>query len=204
MPRTVVQPLCARLLAGARRGRRRSPARVALALLLSLSPAAFAQTQPPRVKLPPVTDGHSGGIARDAEDGQIGSREELLRNVAVRRREAVYKENLERARESAQLGTEIREAFQRQRALTQAELKKLGRIEKLAKSIRNDSGGDDDDKSLKDPPADLAAAVSRLAEMTEDFKKIVEKTPKHVVSTAVIDSANQMLELIRLIRTIGG
>lgn len=192
-------------LARAARGLGR-PARACACVLLSAAlfpaAAAFARPQqPPVVKLPPTYDTHPGG--RD-EAGQIGSREELLRNVEVRRREAVYKENLERAKESAQLGTEIREAFRRQNSLGQAEMKKLGRLEKLAKSIRNENGGDDDEKTLEDPPRSLSDAVSRLAEMTEDFKKSVEKTPKHVVSTSVINSANQMLELIRLIRTIGG
>lgn len=128
----------------------------------------------------------------------------MLRNVEVRRRESIYKENLERAKEGALLGAEISDAYQKQKSLGPVELKKLGRIEKLAKNIRNDNGGDDDEEALKEPPKDLAGAVSRLAEMSENLKKKVEKTPKHVVSTAVITYANQLLELIRLIRTIGG
>lgn len=128
----------------------------------------------------------------------------MLRNLNVRRREAVYRENLERSKEAASLGAEIAEAFQKQQSLGSAERKKLGRIEKLAKNIRNDHGGDDDDEALKELPKDLPEAVSRLARTAENLKDKVEKTPKHVVSSSVINSANQLLELIRLIRTFAG
>jgi hypothetical protein len=172
-----------------------------LLALVSLSPAQH----PPLVKLPPPTDARGQSGRPEADDpGQIGSREEMLRNVEVRRRESVYKENLERAKEGAQLGAELRDAYQKQKSLGQSEHKKLGRLEKLAKSIRNDNGGDDDEQGLKDPPKDLPDALSRLAQLSEDLKKKVEKTPKHVVSTAVINSANQVIVLVRLIRTFGG
>ena len=128
----------------------------------------------------------------------------MLRDVEVKRREAVYKENLERAKESAQLGAAICDTYQKQKHLGQAELKKLGRIEKLAKSIRNDNGGGDDEQTLKDAPRDLTEALHRLAQLSDELKKKVEKTPKHVVSTGVINAANQLLDLIRLIRTFGG
>jgi hypothetical protein len=164
---------------------------------------SFSQT--PRVRLPAQSDSHSTTAQSQPDDpGQLSSREEMLRNVEVKRREAIFKENLERAKEGALLGAEICEAYQKQKGLGSVELKKLSRIEKLAKSIRNDNGGDDDEEALKEPPKDLTEAVTRLAQMSENLKNKVEKTPKHVVSTSVITSANQLLELIRLIRTIGG
>lgn len=142
---------------------------------------------------------------RDGDDGdQLSPRDEMLKDVEIKRREMVYQENLDRARETAQLGTEVRDAFKRQPSLTAAELKKLARIEKLARSIRNDAGGGDGETTLKDPPAHLDAALDRLVEICEDFRKKVEKTPKHVVSAAVITSANQLIELTRLIKSLGG
>jgi hypothetical protein len=57
---------------------------------------------------------------------------------------------------------------------------------------------------LKDPPANLGTALDRLAELCEDFRKKVEKTPRHVVSASVITSANQLIELTKHIRTLGG
>jgi hypothetical protein len=175
---------------------------VACLVLLSLG-CAFAQ-QPPPIKgssssTPNVLPPRDGG-----DDDQISPREEMLKDVEIKRREATYQENLDRARETAQLGSEVRDAFKRQMSLSNAELKKLARIEKLARSIRNDAGGGDDETTLKDPPARLDAALDRLAEICTDFRKKVEKTPRHVVSAAVITSANQLIELTRLIKNLGG
>ncbi|MDT7540796.1 MAG: hypothetical protein QOE33_700 [Acidobacteriota bacterium] len=128
----------------------------------------------------------------------------MLKSVEIRRSEESYKENLERAREAVQLSAEVRDTFKLQKALSVPEQKKLARIEKLARSIRNDAGGGEDDTTLADPPASLATALERLAQMCEEFRKKVEKTPRHVVSAAVITSANQLIEITRLIKTLGG
>lgn len=187
-----------------KRLRRRGSALVPPILILTLFSVSLSQQQP-RPKFPPPSESRATGAQSERGDpSQSSSRENMLRDVEVKRREAIYRENLERARESALLGVAICDTFQKQNHLGQVELKKLGRIEKLAKSIRNDNGGDDDEQTLKEPPKDLSEAVTRLAQMSGELKEKVEKTPKHVVSTGVITAANQLLELIRLIRTLGG
>jgi hypothetical protein len=141
----------------------------------------------------------------DQDEGeQTPLTEEMLKDAEIRRREMTRKENLQRASETAQLGAELREAFARQKSLGAAEMKKVARIEKLARAIRNEAGGDDDDEGLKDPPARMEAALSRLSEMCEELRKKVEKTPRHVVSAAVIASANQLIALAKHIRTLAG
>jgi hypothetical protein len=174
----------------------------ACCLVLFFLGCAFAQQPPPLSGNSNSTPGTRP--PRDGDDDQMSPREEMLKDVEIKRREMVYEENLDRARETAQLGTEVRDAFKRQTSLSPAELKKLARIEKLARSIRNDAGGGDGETTLKDPPAHLDAALDRLVETCEDFRKKVEKTPKHVVSAAVITSANQLIELTRLIKSLGG
>jgi hypothetical protein len=176
-----------------------------LLLAAAIAPLAqAAQIQPPRVKVPGAADTRDQTVRGEQEDlGQSSSTEEMIKRVEIKRREEQYKENLERAKESAQLGAEIREAFERNKTFSEAELKKLGRLEKLARTIRNDAGGDDDEEASQDLPAQLPSAVSRLAELSEDLQKKVEKTPKHVVSTAVINSANKLLVLIKYIKKFG-
>jgi hypothetical protein len=36
--------------------------------------------------------------------------------------------------------------------------------------------------------------------MTDDLRKLVEKTPRHVISAAVIDQANKLLGLLQYVR----
>jgi hypothetical protein len=176
----------------------------ALSLIVLLFSCAFARQIPRPIKentsvQSPAPTSRDGG-----DDDQISPREEMLKDVEIKRREALYQENLDRAKEAAQLGTEVRDAFKSQKSLSPAELKKLARIEKLARSVRNEAGGGDDDTVLKDPPAHLDAALERLAELCADFRKKVEKTPRYVVSAAVINSANQLIEMTKHIKTLGG
>jgi hypothetical protein len=176
----------------------------ALFFALALCGHARAQQQPTTKPQQPPTPLNLPAPRVQDDGEQTAITQEMLKDAEIRRLEMTHKENLQRARETAQLGAELREAFERQKSLGAAEMKKVARIEKLARSIRNEAGGDDDDEGLKDPPARMEAALSRLSEMCEELRKKVEKTPRHVVSAAVIASANQLIALAKHIRTLAG
>ena len=82
------------------------------------------------------------------------------------------------------------------------DLKKLERLEKLARKIRGTAGGSDGDKELPDAPGVIGGALSRLAKLSGDLKKSVSKTSRFVISAAVIERSNELIELIRHIRSI--
>src|SRR5215204_5462194 len=128
--------------------------------------------------------------------------EEMLRRAEIRHEEENHKEMVERADEAAQISDEILTSFKRNNSLTHDDLKRLERLEKLARKIRGGAGGSDDDKLLPDPPGKIEGAVSRLAELTGDLKKSVLKTSRLVISAGVIERSNEMIELIRHIRSI--
>lgn len=177
------------------------PAFAAL-LLLTACLEARAQPAPATPRRPTVffpRDEQRNDDRRGSD--QMGSREEMLRNVEIKRREQSYKENLERAKESAALGAELREAYERAKGIGPAEQKKLGRMEKLARAIREQAGGDDDKEGSEEVPPDPAASFAQLQELSEELNEKVEKTPRHVVSTSVIKTANRLLGLIRHIRS---
>jgi hypothetical protein len=184
----------------------RSFIKLSCAILFALALCAHARAQQQPTPKPRTSSTQPDlNSPRDPVEGeQSSSTEEMLKDAEIKRLEMTHKENLERARETAQLGAELREAFERQKSLGAAEMKKVARIEKLARAIRNESGGDDDDEGLKDPPPQLEAALARLSEMCEELRKKVEKTPRHVVSASVIASANQLIALAKHIRTLGG
>jgi hypothetical protein len=112
-----------------------------------------------------------------------------------------HKENLSRAQEAAQLGTELRDAFASYKSLGRVELKKLERLEKLTRKIRSEAGGSDDrDANMEKVPVQLESALSRLAEISVEMRKGVEKTPRQVISASVIERANELLDIITYIR----
>lgn len=134
--------------------------------------------------------------------GDLGTPEDEMRaRNEIRIAEKERQENLERAREAASLGAEIRDGFLKNKGFSTAEIKKLERLEKLARRIRSRAGGEDDDEPLNNVPASLEPAVTRLADTSEALSKGVEKTPRMVISTTVIERANELLEIIRFIRT---
>lgn len=128
--------------------------------------------------------------------------EEMRAKTAIRGADKEYQENLGRARDLSFLGNSILTSFKQKNVMDREDVKKLDRVEKLAKSIRRAAGGEEEEVQLEKPPKDLAAALDMLGEMTKSLKEKVEKTPKHVVSAAVIAEANALLELIRIVRTL--
>ena len=167
-----------------------------LFLFVAASVAVQGQIRPGPSSNEPLTGSQNGPLKTP-----LGSPEDEMRaRMEIKIAEKERAENLERAREAAQLGSEIRQAFTTHKVLGSSEMKKLERLEKLARRIRSRSGGDDDDEPLKKVPTALESAVERLAETSEALCKGVEKTPRQVISASVIEQANELLEIIRFVR----
>lgn len=128
--------------------------------------------------------------------------EELKAKRAIKFADREYQENLDRARDLSTLSTAVITSYKEKSRLDSDEIKKLEKIEKLAKAIRNAAGGSEADTHMEKPPKDLPSAVSMLNDLSQSLKVKVEKTPKHVISAAVIDQANVLLELVRIVRTL--
>ena len=171
---------------------------LSLSILTAGAISAQAQTSATMNDSPRVERSNSGSpMPKD-----LGTPEDEMRaRNEIKIAEKERTENLERAREAAQLGEEIREAFSRNKMLGPVDLKKLERLEKLARRIRSRAGGSDDDEPLNNVPTALETALARLADTSESLCKGVEKTPRMVISANVIERANELLEIIRFVRT---
>lgn len=126
----------------------------------------------------------------------------MLKEMELKREAGEYKEHLARAKENAQLAAELQETYSRQKTLQAPELKKLSRMEKLARQIRSRAGGEENKDELKEAPQQIETALERLAKVSTELQKKVEKTPKQVISTAIIQRANEVVELVKYIRTL--
>lgn len=128
--------------------------------------------------------------------------EELRAKRAIKEADREYQENLGRARDLSSLGVTIVTSFKQKNGLDQDDIKKLDKVEKLAKGIRRAAGGSEDKVEMEKPPRDLTSAMEMLSDLSQSLKEKVEKTPKHVISASVIDEANVLLELIRIVRNL--
>jgi hypothetical protein len=131
----------------------------------------------------------------------MGSFEEEIRaKRAIKLAEKDHEENLARAKEISQLAKALQEALKNKMVIDRDSSKKLERLEKLTKKIRNEAGGEDEEVKIVDRPANIIAAVNQIAESAEQLSKTVQDTPRQVVSASVIGNANVLLELIKLLR----
>ena len=137
-------------------------------------------------------------------ENQNAPHREMIKELEIRREEGEYKQHVARAKENAQLAVELRETFTHEKNLQAPDIKKLSRMEKLSRQIRSEAGGEEVKNDAKDspPPPQPEEAFRRLAELTADLQKKVEKTPRQVVSAAVINRANEIIELLKYIHTL--
>jgi hypothetical protein len=126
--------------------------------------------------------------------------EEMHVRRAIRLAEKDHLENLDRAREAAKISAELKTTFITAKVLSPADRKKLDKIEKLMRRIRSEAGGSDSEVTLDQVPKDLESALTRIADVSDQVRKEVEKTPRQVISACVIERANQLLEVIQYAR----
>jgi len=177
------------------------PAALIFGCLLCAS-ISFAQNPLPRSTPPPARPPDGTTKPPDSDSPPLTTFEEELRaKHAIKMAEKDYQENLERAKEIAQIGKELRESLKNQSNIDRTYLKKIDRLEKLTKKVRGEAGGEDEEIEIPNRPSDLASTVCRVAEDAESLSKNVQKTPRQVVSASVIGNANILLELIKLLRS---
>jgi hypothetical protein len=176
-------------------------ARVLSTLALVVIFLASAAAQQNTVQKPLSVDGDKSSVDDVSRPFSV-IEEEMRAKRAIKFAEKEYQENLDRARDLSMLGASIVSSFKQKRELDREDVRKLEKVEKLAKGIRSAAGGSEDNVEMDKPPRDLASAMDMLGELSKSLKERVEKTPKHVISAAVIDEANVLLELIRIVRTL--
>jgi hypothetical protein len=177
---------------------------ILLVLLAGLSVTSQSQTKKPVPTVPEPRQPKRSDQDQTSSESKItiGSPEaEMLARRDVKAAEKEHEENLERARDAAQLSAEIRDAYLHNKSLGRNEIKRLERLEKITRKIRSEAGGSDGDLTLENISTELEPTLTRLVEVSEKMRKVVEKTPRQVISASVIDRANEVLEIIRYIRT---
>ena len=168
---------------------------------LFFSGLVAAQTPMPRsTSSPTPIDGTVKPQNKD--DSPLTTFEEEIRmKRAIKMAEKEHQENLNRAREIAQIAKELQENTKGQSNLDRNTLKKVERLEKLTRKIRGEAGGEDEEIEIVNRPSDVCSAVKQIADASESLSKEVQDTPRQVVSASVISNANVLLELIKILRT---
>ncbi len=174
-----------------------------VALLILGATCAFGQGSTSSASAPPSQLPGTDKSDKDDRWGDFGSHEaEMRARLILKAEKKEYDENVARAREVSDLATQLLTTYESNKIFESEDGKKLERLEKLTKRIRNEAGGSDSDPDNKDLPAAMNSAMNQLVDLADDLRKLVEKTPRHVVSAAVIDQANKLIGLTQHVRAL--
>lgn len=164
-------------------------------LLLCASAVAGAQIR----RVPPSETPRSA--EKKDDDVDFSTRESDMRTRLILKAEKkAYEENVERAKEARQIASDLKSVYESKKAFDSEDRKKLERLEKLTRRIRNEAGGSDTNADPKDLPVTVDRALPLIAEKAEELCKAVENTPRRVLSTSIIDQANKLISLIQYVR----
>ena len=172
-----------------------------LMTLMFCASIAFSQVKsPPPEPSPTPPLRPLDGTLKNPDDTPLTTFEEEIRaKRELKMAEKEHQENLNRAKEIADIGKQLKN-FKDNSTLDRDCVKKIERLEKLTKKVRSEAGGDDDEITITPRPTDLPSAIKQISEASETLSKDVQNTPRRVVSASVINNANVLLQLIRLAR----
>lgn len=150
----------------------------------------------------------------DASGSRAGQKEELPKGIKeslaksrIEREKKDYEEMLRRGEEAARLSEELDESFIQNKSLTAEDRKKLERLERISKKIREELGGKEADKSENAGDTDSDEKAFSFSEGFDKLKNVsaklsgeLKKTSRYTVSAIAIQSSNTVLKLVRFLR----
>ncbi len=146
------------------------------------------------------TDAGNSGRDGESKDDFPKTVKETLAKGRIDREKKDYEELVQRGEEAAKIGDEISQSFAKQNKLSSEDQKKLDRLEKLAKKIRSELGGDGEDDSDENRPSSTSAAIKMLQETTTNLVGMIKENTRYSVSVAAIETSNALLKVVRLLR----
>lgn len=167
-----------------------------LILFLLMAGAVGARAQ--QSSLPDAST--PSGRPRQQEELPKTIKENLFkRQLELEKKE--FEEMIQRGEEAAKLSEELDHSFEKNKNLTGEDRKKLARLEKLIKKIRDDLGGEEDrEEAEKETPKDVVNALKSVRENAVNLLEALKKTSRLTISAVAIESSNTVLKLIRFIR----
>ena len=160
-----------------------------------------------------LTAGAGNGAAQSSADNLPMNRSNLdesrprtirdsMDRMRIEKEKKDFDRMIDRGEEAARIAAELDTAYAQNGRLTEKEIAKLASVEKLAKQIRSDLGGGDDDelKNPADPAPSVAEAVKALRDSAEDLFSELKKISRFTISATAIQSSNAVLKLARFAR----
>src|SRR5215470_1170437 len=134
-----------------------------------------------------------------AEATQNETMLDTLKRMQIKREENEHKKILEKG-EQIKLDAENLAKEAGGGRLPREGEKKLREIDKAARQIRSEFGGAGDDNALDPFPTNLDDALKQLSDASERLNKDLSKTSRRVISVSVVEVANEISQLVKVLR----
>ncbi len=131
---------------------------------------------------------------------------EKLIQMQIEKDKKDHDEMVARGEEAVKLSTELETSYVEKGTLTDKDIAKLDRVEKLVKKIRDELGGDDDDEVANSESIQpgstgfIAAAIDSLKLRTSSLLDELKKTTRFTISAAAITTSNSLLRITKFLR----
>lgn len=146
-----------------------------------------------------------GNFGRPGEKEELPSSvKETLFKMQVDEAKKEHQELLDHALELVAITDELEKSLESNGNLASTDAEKLAAAEKLAKKIRGELGGDDDDGELdvnEPKPKDRVDGIKLLRREAGDLMEELKKTSRFMISVVAIQSSNAVLRVVRFLRT---
>ena len=129
---------------------------------------------------------------------------ETLAKQRIAQEKKEHQELLKRGEEAFQLSKDLEKSFTDNNRLSSDDQKKLDRMEKLVKKIRNELGGGDEDDAEKDALVKnlntIQSAFKALQDNTVKLLDELNKSTRYTISVVAIQSSNLLLKVVKFLR----
>ncbi len=139
------------------------------------------------------------------DDDHPKSIQESLEKMRIEKDKKEHEEMVGRGAEAMKLAEELQKSFTDNGKLTNADLVKVARVEKIVKKVRDELGGNDDD----DPQTPmervggsslLTNAIDSLKDGADNLFAELKKTTRFTISATAIIRSNTLLRLVKILR----
>jgi hypothetical protein len=139
------------------------------------------------------------GASNPPSEEQNETMLDTLKRMQIKREEEEHKKILDKGAQIERDAESLAKEAVNGRLPREGE-KKLREIEKAARQIRSEFGGAGDDAPLDPMPASLDDALKRLDDASERLNKQLSKTSRQVISVSVVETANEVTQLVKILR----